>query len=125
MKNRTDSILNVKSYNFAIRIVKLAQYLQKEKAEYILSKQVLRSGTAVGALVREAEFGQSKDDFIHKLSISLKEANESAYWISLLFDTDYIDNSMYRSLSSDCSELICILVSSIKTAKGNNKKETK
>ena len=125
MYNKTDSILKTKSYSFAIRIVKLAQYLQKEKSEYVLSKQVLRSGTAIGALIREAEFGQSKDDFIHKLSISLKEANESDYWISLLFDTEYIDDSMHKSLSSDCSELIYILVSSIKTAKGNNKKETK
>ena len=125
MYNKTDSVLKAKSYSFAIRIVKLAQYLQKEKSEYVLSQQALRSGTAVGALIREAEFGQSKDDFIHKLSISLKEANESDYWISLLFDTEYIDNSMYKSLSSDCSELIYILISSIKTSKDNNKKQTK
>jgi four helix bundle protein len=98
MYNKTDSILKTKSYSFAIRVVKLAQYLQKEKSEYVLSKQVLRSGTAIGALIREAEFGQSKDDFIHKLSISLKEANESDYWISLLFDTKYIDDSMYFRL---------------------------
>ena len=73
--------MNTKSYNFAIRIVKLSQFLQKEKAEYILSKQILRTGTAIGALVRESEFGQSKSDFVNKLSIALKEANETEYWM--------------------------------------------
>lgn len=77
------SILKDKSYAFAIRIVKLSQFLQNEKREFVLSKQVLRSGTAIGALIREAEFGQSKADFISKMSISLKEANETEYWLSL------------------------------------------
>ena len=75
------SILVVKSYAFAVRIVNLVQFLRKEKSEYVLSKQVLRSGTAIGALIREAEFAQSKSDFIHKLSIALKEANETDYWM--------------------------------------------
>ena len=78
---RNNSPLKSKSYAFAIRIVKLSQFLQTEKKEYVLSKQNLRSGTAIGALVREAEFGQSKADFISKLSISLKEANETEYWL--------------------------------------------
>ena len=111
------SILVVKSYAFAVRIVNLVQFLRKEKSEYVLSKQVLRSGTAIGALIREAEFAQSKSDFVHKLSIALKEANETDYWICLLKDTNYISVSEYESLASDCSELIYILISSIKTVK--------
>ncbi|MDR0546288.1 MAG: four helix bundle protein [Dysgonamonadaceae bacterium] len=117
MKNRADSILNSKSYSFAVHIVKLTQYLQKEKLEYVLSKQILRSGTAIGALVRESEFGQSKADFANKLSIALKEANETDYWLSLLKDTDYINEKLFESLQSDCNQLISILISSIKTIK--------
>lgn len=117
MAKGTNSILNLKSYAFAIRIVRLSQFLQKDKSEYVLSKQILRSGTAVGALIRESEFGQSKADFINKLSIALKEANESDYWMALLYDTDYIEEKLYQSLSSDCNELISLLVSSIKTSK--------
>ena len=111
------SILKDKSYAFAIRIVKLSQFLHKEKKEFILSKQILRSGTAVGALIREAEFGQSKADFSHKMSIALKEANETAYWLSLLKDTDYIDDKLFESLHSDCDQLIAMLVSTVKTSR--------
>ncbi|MCL2650833.1 MAG: four helix bundle protein [Candidatus Azobacteroides sp.] len=117
MKNRADSILNTKSYNFAIRIVKLSQFLQKEKSEYILSKQILRSGTAIGALIRESEFGQSKPDFVSKLSIALKEANETEYWICLLRDTDYLEDKLCKSLLTDSNELISLLTASIKTVK--------
>ncbi|NDV78030.1 four helix bundle protein [Dysgonomonas sp. 511] len=117
MTKISDSVLNIKSYAFAIRIVKLSQYLYKEKSEFIISKQVLRSGTAIGAMVRESEFSQSTSDFIHKLSIALKEANETDYWISLLFDTEYIDKKLSNSLQIDCKELIALLVSSIKTLK--------
>jgi len=117
MAKRFDSVLNIKSYSFAIRIIKLSQYLQKDKSEYILSKQILRSGTAIGALIRESEFGQSKQDFIHKLSIALKEANETDYWLSLLYDTGYMDEKLHKSLYTDCNELISLLVSSIKTSK--------
>src|SRR4051794_7749759 len=109
----------MKSYDFAIRIVKLSQYLQNDKKEYILSKQVLRSGTSIGALIREAEYGQSRIDFVHKLTISLKEANETDYWINILKDTGYIEYKLYESLSIDCQELIKLLVASIKTAKQN------
>lgn len=111
------SILKDKSYAFAIRIVKLSQHLQDDKKEFVLSKQILRSGTSVGALIREAEFGQSKADFVNKLSIALKEANETDYWLCLLKDTDYINQELFESLQSDCKELIAMLVSSIKTAK--------
>jgi four helix bundle protein len=112
-----DNILKKKSYDFAIRIVKLSQYLQNDKKEYILSKQVLRSGTAVGALIREAEYGQSKLDFVNKLSISLKEANETEYWINLLKDTGYLNDNLFDSLVVDCKELLRLLIASIKTAK--------
>ncbi len=112
-----ESPLKNKSYSFAIRIVKLSQYLQAEKKEYVLSKQVLRSGTAVGALIREAEFGQSKPDFNSKMNIALKEANESEYWLSILKDTNYIEEKLFVSLHSDCKELIAMLVSTVKTSK--------
>jgi four helix bundle protein len=111
------SILKDKSYVFAIRIVKLSQQLQTDKREFVLSRQILRSGTAVGALIREAEFGQSKADFVNKLSIALKEANETDYWLCLLKDTDYINQEMFESLLAECKELIAMLVASIKTAK--------
>jgi len=109
--------LKDKSYQFAIRIVKLSQYLQRDKKEFVLSKQVLRSGTAVGALIREAEFGQSRADFTSKMSMSLKEANESEYWLSLLKDTDFISENQFVNLQSDCKELIAMLVSTVKTSK--------
>ncbi len=115
MKN----ILGEKSYSFALRIVNLQKYLVAEQKEFVLSKQVLRSGTAVGALVREAEFGQSKADFINKLSIALKEANETKYWLMLLKDSGYITSKMYDSLVPDVDELLRLLISSVKTAKKN------
>jgi len=111
------SILKDKSYSFAIRVVKLSQYLQSDKKEYVLSKQILRSGTAIGALIREAEFGQSKPDFVNKLSIALKEANETEYWLSILKDTNYIALNIFESMQKECKEIIAMLVSSIKTAK--------
>lgn len=111
------NVLKDKSYAFALRIVKLRQYLVDEQKEFVLSKQILRSGTAIGALVREAEFGQSKADFTHKLTIALKEANETDYWLSLLKDGGYITPAMYNSLSPGVNELLKLLISSVKTAK--------
>ena len=111
------SLLKDKSYLFAIRVVKLSQYLRDEKREFVLNKQVLRSGTAVGELIREAEFGQSKLDFTSKMSIALKEANEAEYWLSLLKDTGIINENEFASLHSDCKELIAMLVSTVKTSK--------
>jgi four helix bundle protein len=111
------SILKDKSYAFAIRIVKLQQFLCDEKKEFILSKQLLRSGTAIGALVREAEFGQSKPDFRNKMSIALKEANETEYWLNLLKDTGYLSEKMFCSITDDCIELIRLLVATVKTTK--------
>ncbi len=112
-----DNPLKDKSYQFAIRIVKLSQFLQQDKKEFVLSKQVLRSGTAVGVLFREAEYGQSRADFTNKMSISLKEANETEYWLSLLKDTDFINENQFVNLQSDCKELIAMLVSTVKTSK--------
>ncbi|OJV30050.1 MAG: four helix bundle protein [Bacteroidetes bacterium 37-13] len=115
------SVLKNKSYEFAIRIVKLSKFLQNEQKEYILSKQILRSGAAIGALLKEAEFAQSTADFIHKMHISLKEANETEYWLCILKDTDYLENNLFESLHSDAKELIAMLVSSIKTLKSKTK----
>ncbi len=114
---KKDNILHTKSYAFAIRAVKLSQYLNKEKKEYVLSKQILRSGTSIGALVSESQYAQSKADFINKLMISLKEANETQYWINLLFDTQFISKEMHKSLFDDIDELISLLVSITKTMK--------
>ncbi len=112
-------VLDDKSYNFSIRIVKCCQYLQKDKKEFVLSKQLLRSGAAIGALVAEGKYAQSELDFVNKLSISLKEANETKYWLRLLQDTDYLKEKIATSLLDDTEHLIRILASSIKTAKGN------
>jgi four helix bundle protein len=114
------SILKSKSYSFALRIINLYKYLLTQK-EFILSKQVLRSGTAIGALIAEGEFAQSKADFINKLSIALKEANETKYWLDLLKDSNYLTIVMYNSIQPDNLELIKLLVSSIKTTKKNIK----
>jgi len=115
--SKREPVLRNASYRFAVRIVKLSQYLQKEKKEFVLNKQILRSGTAIGALICEAKFAQSDADFINKLSISLKEANETAYWLSLLKDTDYINEKLCNSLSSDCNNLVSMLISSVNTMK--------
>ena len=111
------SILRDKSYSFAIKIVKLGQFLQTEKKEFVLSKQIIKSGTAIGALIREAEFGQSKADFVNKMSISLKEANETDYWLSILKDTNFINEEFHQTLAAECKELIAMLVSTVKTCK--------
>ncbi|NGF56980.1 four helix bundle protein [Parapusillimonas sp. SGNA-6] len=108
-----------KSFTFAVHIVKLYQYLSEEKREFILSKQLLRSGTSVGAMVREAEHGQSKADFIHKFSIAQKEINETIYWLELLYETGYIDESQFESLNNDAVELIKIITTIIKNTKKN------
>lgn len=114
-----ENVIKNKSLEFALRIVKVFQNLSGTKKEYVLSKQLLRSGTAIGALVRESEHAESKADFIHKLSIALKEANESDYWIELLYRSGYLAESEFQSLFSDLDEIIRLLVSIIKTAKGN------
>jgi four helix bundle protein len=111
------SILRDKSYDVALKIIKLSQFLVSEKKEYILSKQLLRSGTAISSLIREAEFAQSKADFIHKMSISLKEGNETLYWLELLKDSSLISLVEFDTLHNNCEELVAMLVSTIKTSK--------
>ena len=111
-----DSILKDKSMAFAKRIVKLYQFLCHEKREFVMSKQVLRSGTSIGANIAEAIFGSSKRDFIAKLQIAKKEASETLYWLELLNGCDYIPNNLYVSIVRDCRELLLMLTSSIKTA---------
>jgi len=110
-------IIKRKSYAFAIRIVKLYQFLCAEKKEFVLSKQLLRSGTSVGALVREAEHAESKSDFKHKLSVAQKEINETIYWIDILKDTNYLKVEQYESMEKDAIEILKILTSIIKTVK--------
>lgn len=112
-----DNPLKTKSFAFAVRIVGLYKYLRQTKSELVIAKQIVRSGTCVGALVREAEHAESLKDFIHKLNIALKEANETAYWLDLLCTTQYISQAMYTSINNDCIELLKLLTASVKTAK--------
>jgi len=116
-----ENIVRDKSFAFALRVVKLCQHLQNEKREYVLSKQLLRSGTTVGALVREAEQAESKADFIHKMAIALKEANETDYWIELLYQSETLEEKGFSSIKPDITELIRLLTSIIKTSKGLSK----
>ena len=110
------NVIKEKSFAFALRIVKLNKFLT-EKKEFVLSKQLLRSGTAIGALVREAEHAESTADFVHKMAFAQKEANESAYWIELLYQSENLDNSQYNSIILDIQELSKILASIIITSK--------
>ncbi len=112
-------VVREKSFAFALRVEKLYQYLVETKREFVLSKQLLRSGTAIGALVREAEQGESTADFIHKMAIALKEAHESEYWIDLLHQSSYLDDKGHDSIKTDLTELLKLLTSIIKTTKAN------
>lgn len=114
-----DNVVKRKSFDFALEIVRICRVLVEEKREYVLSKQVLRSGTAVGALVRESERAESKKDFIHKLAIALKEANETEYWLELLYQSNYLLEEDYLKLSKEIKELLRLLISIIKTSKSN------
>lgn len=114
-----------KSYAFALRIINLYKWLTTNKKEFILSKQLLRSGTAIGALIKEAEHSQSKADFINKMSIALKEANETEYWLMLLKDSQFLSETEFDSMHIDCSELIRLLASIVKTTKSKLKAENK
>lgn len=118
-------IVGEKAYAFALRIIKAYKYLSEDKKEFVLSKQLLRSGTAIGALCREAEHAQSRADFINKLSIALKEANETEYWLMLLNDSNYISDESFQSIVVDCQELIRILISIVKTSRNNPEKKHK
>ena len=115
-----ENIVEIKSFDFAVRIVKLYQHLTENKKEYILSKQLLRSGTSIGANVAEAQKAQSKADFYTKMTISLKEANETHYWLKLLHRTDYLSDREFESISLDINDLISILVAITKKIKNEN-----
>ena len=114
-----ESIIGQKSMEFAIRIVKLYRYLVEVKKEFVLSKQLLRSGTSIGANTRESKNAQSCQDFLHKLSIALKEADETEYWLELLYRADYLNEDEYESINNDNSEIIKILTSIIKKLKSD------
>lgn len=118
-----ESILSAKSFGFSLRIIKLYKYMSSELKEFVLSKQVLRSGTSIGANVEESVHAQSKLDFISKLSIAQKEAIETNYWLRLLKESSYLTSEQADSLLVDCEELQKLLTASIKTAKQNLKKE--
>ena len=123
MKNyrREGSVLHIKSYAFAVRIVNMfLHFTSNDWKLQAIYKQVLRSGTSISANVHESEFAQSPSDFISKLHIALKEANETMNWLNLLHDTSYLTDKEFESMADDCSELIALLVSSIKTVKKNN-----
>ena len=113
-----ENVVKDKSFAFALRVIKLAKFLESEKREFVLSRQLLRSGTAIGALVREAEHAESKADFIHKMSIALKEANETSYWLELLRRGEYINGQSFQSIGADSEELIKLLVAIVKSTKG-------
>ncbi len=112
-----NNIIQDKSFRFAVRIVNLCRYLQTEQKEYILSKQLMRCGTSIGANVSESQQAQSRPDFINKLNIALKEAYETNYWLRLLFETKYLKTAEFESIIADCQELERLLISIIKTSK--------
>ena len=115
----SESILKIKSFAFALRTVKLSRYLVQEKQEFVLSKQVLRSGTSIGANVEEANQGQSRKDFVHKLSIALKEVTETNYWLRLLRESEILERPLADSLIDDCQQIQKMLTAAIKTTKAN------
>lgn len=117
-----ENIIKTKSFEFAIRVVKLYQHLQTERKEFVLSKQLLRSGTSVGAMVREAEHSESKQDFIHKLAIAQKEINETIYWLELMDATGFLNQKEFESINADAVEIIKLITTIIKNTKRNNGK---
>ena len=120
---RNENAVEAKTFDFAIRIVKLYKYLTEEKREFVLSKQLVRSGTSIGANVTEAERGQSKADFYAKTSIALKEANETEYWLRLLYKTDYLTEKEFENIHADIKEIIALLTSITKTTRINLESE--
>jgi four helix bundle protein len=114
-----ENIIKIKSFAFAVRIVKLYKFLCSDKREFVISKQLLRSGTSVGAVIREAEFAESKLDFKHKLHIVQKEINETIYWLELLRATNYLVIEQFESINNDAVEIIKLVTSILKTTKSN------
>ena len=120
MRSKDDNVVVQKSYAFSLRCVRLYKYLYSRDGNYIIGKQLLRSGTSIGANVREALRAQTRPDFITKLNVALKEASETEYWIELLRDSDYISSSQAESMLADCVELLKILTSIVKKSKENS-----
>ncbi|MBR1908332.1 four helix bundle protein [bacterium] len=116
---KTENTIENKSKKFAVRIVNLYKYLCNEKNEFVMSKQMLRSGTSIGANIAEAKCGSSKKDFLNKMYIAFKECSETNYWLDLLFETEYINEKEYNSIKNDCEEINKILSSITKTTKNN------
>jgi len=116
---KKENLVMDKSYAFALRIIGLYKYLTSEKKEYVLSKQLLRSGTAIGALIKESEHAQSKADFLNKMNVALKEANEVTYWLQLLNDSSYISEKEYNSIFPESEAILKMLISIVKTTKQN------
>jgi four helix bundle protein len=114
-----ENIIKDKSFAFAVRIVRLYQYLQESKKEFVLSKQLLRSGTSIGAMIREAEHAETKNDFKHKMAVAQKEANETIYWLELLKETGYLTETEFNSIHENAVEVIKLITSIIKTTKDN------
>lgn len=114
-----DNIVKNKSFDFAVRVVKLYQFLCEQKKEFVLSKQLLRSGTSVGAMVREAEHAETKNDFKHKMGIAQKEINETIYWLELLKETDYLTPEQFESINNDAVQIIKLITAILKSAKSN------
>ena len=114
---KTDNVILTKSKAFALRVIGLYKYLRSEKREYVMSKQILRSGTSIGANVREGNHGQTKPDFITKMNIALKEADETCYWLELLFESGYVSKKAFESMHEDCTELVRILSSIVISAR--------
>jgi four helix bundle protein len=117
-----ENVIANKSYAFALRMIRLYQFLSEQKKEYVLSKHLLRSGTAIGAMVKESEHAQSKADFLNKMNVALKEANETEYWLMLLKDTQYINENEFDSINADCTEILRLLISIVKSTKTSLKK---
>ncbi len=117
-----ESLIEERTFAFALRIVKAYKYLRNNHNEYVLSKQLLRSGTSIGAMMREAKFAQSRADFVNKASIALKEANETLYWIELLHESNYFDDQSFNSIHDEANQITAILVSIVKSTKQNTEK---
>ena len=122
LRSKDKNIVKDKTMAFAIRIVNLYHYLKNEKSEYVISNQLLRSGTSIGANYRESQNASSKKDFISKINIALKEANASEYWLELLYKTEYVSQTQYISISSDCDEIVRLLSAILKTSKLGDQK---
>jgi four helix bundle protein len=115
-----ENVVKDKSFGFAVRVVRLYQFLCEQKKEFVLSKQLLRSGTSVGAMVREAEHAETKNDFKHKMGIAQKEINETIYWLELLYKTDYLTTDQFESINTDAVEIIKIITAILKSSKTIN-----